>query len=496
MDESLYVAADLGAGSGRVFLAGIGGGRWRFEELRRFHYPPIESGGHLRWDLPRMLGEVKAGLRAAAGRAAALGRRITSVGVDSWGVDYGLVDGGGRLVELPICYRDRRTAGVMEQVFEQVARREIVGRTCAQCLPFNTIYQLAAHARDGIPGRARRLLLIPDLLHSLLTGAQVAEFTNATTTQLVNARTADWDLDLADRLGLPTRLLAPIVPAGHLVGPLTSEVAREVGLPEVTVVAPATHDTGSAVAGTPLCEGWAYISSGTWSLVGIERGDVLMNDQVERLNFTNEGGAFGTVRFLKNVMGLWILESCRREWQAAGLTVSHDDLLASVAALPPSTSVIYPDDPRLFNPPSMMAALQAQLAESGQAAPTDPPTVTRMILDSLAMRYASVVRGIGRVTGRPVAGIHIVGGGSRNDYLNQATASASGVPVMAGPAEATAIGNVVVQAIADGRLESLRCARAHIREHVGCRRFAPEPMAAHESLARRYDTLESQFAQA
>jgi rhamnulokinase len=312
MDESLYVAADLGAGSGRVFLAGIGAGHWRFEELRRFHYPPVECDGHLRWDLRRMFDEVKAGLRDAGARATALGRRVTSVGVDSWGVDYGLVDDDGQLVELPICYRDRRTAGVMEQVFERVPRNEIVGRTCAQCLPFNTIYQLVAHARTGIAARAARLLLIPDLLHSLLAGQQVAEFTNATTTQLVDPRKGDWDLDLADRLGLPARLLAPIVPAGSRLGPLKADVACELAMSGVAVVAPATHDTGSAVAGTPLCDGWAYISSGTWSLVGVERREVLMNDQVERLNFTNEGGAFGTVRFLKNVMGLWILESCRR----------------------------------------------------------------------------------------------------------------------------------------------------------------------------------------
>jgi rhamnulokinase len=496
MDESLYVAADLGAGSGRVFLAGIGAGQWRFEELRRFHYPPVECHGHLRWDLPRMFGEIEAGLRAAGARAAALGRRITSVGIDSWGVDYGLVDREGRLVELPICYRDRRTAGVMEQVFEHVPRSEIVGRTCAQCLPFNTIYQLVAHARSGIAAGAARLLLIPDLLHAMLTGQQVTEFTNATTTQLVDPRRGEWDLELAGRLGLPVRLLPPIVPAGHEVGALMPGLARDVALPGVKVVAPATHDTGSAVVGTPLRDGWAYISSGTWSLVGVERDEVLMNDQVAALNFTNEGGAFGTVRLLKNVMGLWILESCRREWQAAGVTLSYDALLARVATLPSPASVVYPDDPRLLNPPSMLAALQTQLTESGQAVPTDPAAITRMILDSLALRYASVVRAIGCVAGRPVAGIHIVGGGSRNDYLNQATASASGLPVTAGPAEATAIGNVLVQAIAEGRLATLRCARAHIREHVSARSFTPEPTRADASLARRYDALEAQFAQA
>ena len=496
MDESLYVAADLGAGSGRVFLAGIGSGRWRFEELRRFHYPPVECGGHLRWDLPRVLHEIKAGVRAAGTRAGAIGGHISSIGVDSWGVDYGLVDHDGQLVELPICYRDGRTTGVMEQVFEQVPRSEIVARTGAQCLPFNTIYQLVAHVRAGIASRAARLLLLPDLLHSLLTRQHVAEFTNATTTQLVNPRNGQWDFGLAERLGLPAHLLVPIVPAGHFVGPLAPDVAHELALPGIKVVAPATHDTGSAVAGTPLSDGWAYVSSGTWSLVGIERADVLMNDQAERHNFTNEGGAFGTIRFLKNVMGLWILESCRREWEAAGLSLGYDDLLARVAASSASPSVIYPDDPRLFNPPSMIAALDAQLAETGQVRATDPVTITRMVLDSLAMRYASVVGAIGKVTGQPVSGIHIVGGGSRNDYLNQATASASGLPVAAGPTEATAIGNVLVQAIADGRLPSLQCGRAHVRQHVRVRTFLPKPTPSFESLARRYEAVEAQFAQA
>jgi len=496
MDESLYVAADLGAGSGRVFLAGIGSGHWRFEELRRFHYPPVEHRDHLRWDVPRILDEIKAGLRSSGIRAAAIGRRIASIGVDSWGVDYGLVDEKGQLVELPICYRDHRTAGVMEQVFERVPRSEIVARTGAQCLPINTVYQLFAHAREGITSQAERLLLIPDLLHAHLTQQQVTEFTNATTTQLVNPRDGQWDLGLVEKLGLPAHLFTPIVPAGHVVGPLAPDIARDLALPDVHVVAPATHDTGSAVAGTPLGDGWAYVSSGTWSLVGIERAEVLVNVKAERHNFTNEGGAFGTIRFLKNVMGLWILEACRREWVTAGMSLSYDDLLSRVATMPASPGAIYPDDPRLLNPPSMMTALNTQLTETGQGRTSDPVTVARIVLDSLALRYASVVRAIAEVTGEPVSGIHIVGGGSRNDYLNQATASASGLPVAAGPSEATAIGNVLVQAITDGRFQSLQRARDYMREHVHLRTFLPEPTCAFDSLARRYEEVEAQFAQA
>ena len=250
--------------------------------------------------------------------------------MDSWGVDYGLVNGSGDLVEPPVCYRDHRTDGVMEAVFARVPRADVVERTGIQCLPLNTLYQLYAHAREGIPTQASRLLLIPDLLHRFLTHHAVVEYTNASTTQLVNTRTGEWDLALAQRLDLPTRLFPEIVPAGTDLGPIVPPLARDLGLPTTQVVVPATHDTASAVVGTPLRQGWAYISSGTWSLVGVEREDVLVNHDVVRHNFTNEGGAFDTIRFLKNVMGLWILESCRKEWRAAGLDLPYDTLLAHV----------------------------------------------------------------------------------------------------------------------------------------------------------------------
>jgi rhamnulokinase len=496
MDAPLSVAVDLGAGSGRVFLAELGEGRWRVEELRRFHYPPAECDGHLRWDLPRMLDEIEAGLHTAGRRAAELGQRVSTIGVDSWGVDYGLVDAGGALVERPICYRDGRTAGVMEDVFRRVPREEIVARTGVQCLPINTIYQLAAHVRDGLSPRAARLLLIPDLVHAALTSRQATEFTNATTTQLIDHKTGTWDLALADRLGLPTRLFPDIVSAGTPLGPLLPARAARLGLPGALVVAPATHDTGSAVAGTPLREGWAYISSGTWSLVGVERPGVLVNADVARHNFTNEGGAFGTTRLLKNVMGLWILEACRREWEAGGLALDYDDLLARVAALPASPAVIYPDDPRLLNPPGMTAALESQLRETGQRCPSDPVPLSRVILDSLALRYASVLRAIAALTGEPIAGIHIVGGGSRNGYLNQATATATGCEVAAGPSEATVIGNAVVQAVAQGRFQSLRAARDCVAGHVALKTFTPRPSPAFEAMAARYADIEAQYSPA
>ena len=501
MRDNLYIAIDLGAGSGRVFVAGIGEGECRLEEVRRFQYPPAVSDGHLRWDAGAIFAEIKAGLRAAGARARELGRPLHSLGVDSWAVDYGLVDAEDRLIEPPVCYRDDRTAAAMAEVFARVPRHEIFARTGIQFLPFNTLFQLHAHAQSGLPETAARLLLMPDLLNLFLTGRAVSEYTNATTTQMVKAETRDWDNELLERLQLPARLLAEIVPAGTDLGPLKPglypERLEHVGLAGVRVVAPATHDTASAVAGTPLAEGWAYISSGTWSLVGVERGDVLINAEVARHNFTNEGGAGNTIRFLKNVMGLWILESCRREWRERGLDVDYDHLLARVEGMDDNAaapaSLIFPDDPRFLHPPDMLDAIAAQLAESGQRVVREPAEVTRVILDSLALRYASVLRAIERLAGTPVNGVHIVGGGSRNAYLNQATATVTGLPVLAGPVEATVTGNALVQAIAAGRFASLAEARLHVARNLQPKRFLPRPAPRWDQAARQYREIEARF---
>jgi rhamnulokinase len=501
------IAVDLGAGSGRVFLAGLKADELLLEEVRRFHYPPRRLGGHLRWDLSRILEEIKAGLRAASIRAEELGWRIQSIGVDSWGVDYGLIDAAGGIVEDPVCYRDERTTGVMEQVFTQLPREEIHARTGIQFLSFNTIYQLFAQEQTGFPAKAERLLLIPDLINFLLTGKAVTEYTNATTTQLVNAETGLWDQYLIERLNLPARLFTEIVPAGADLGPLKSELVQELNLSGVRVIAPATHDTGSAVAGTPLadeCEGWegcegrAYISSGTWSLVGVELNQPLINSEVAHLNFTNEGGAFGTFRFLKNVMGLWILESCRREWKEQGLVVDYDVLLNELDDNHDlnKNMLLYPDDVRFFNPQNMIAAIVEQLAECGQTISAEPRALTKAILDSLALRYASVIRSIERLTGMIINGVQIVGGGSQNNYLNQMTANATGKPVLAGPVESTVIGNVMVQAVATGRFSTLSEARHYVAGHVSLRRFEPQASAGWSDLAgitQRYAEIEARF---
>jgi rhamnulokinase len=496
-----YVAIDLGAGSGRALVGAVTPERIDLKEVHRFRYEPRHEAGHLRWDAAALFHGLGAGIRNAHSVVASRGDRIVSIGVDSWGVDYGLVDANGRLLQDPISYRDYRTERVPADVFARVPRAEVFGRTGIQVLQLNTLYQLYAHARAGLPDDAAHLLLIPDLCHHYLCGAISCERTNASTTQLLSAESGDWDMGLFEELDLPRWLMAPLVDAGSTLGTLSPARAQAMGLAdsdsdsnsnshEIRIVAPATHDTASAVIGTPLEAGWAFVSSGTWSLIGVERSRPLLDPAVAEANFTNERGAFGTVRFLKNVMGLWLLESCRKEWMAAGYRGDMPALLEQVAKLPGFVGFINPDAPRFFNPVSMNREVRAALTDTGQPSPVDPARLAKIILDSLALRYASVIDKIERLTGSPVPGLHIVGGGCLNAYLNQATANAAQRPVLAGPVEATAAGNIILQAIADGRLASVAQARALMRESVKPRRFDPRDAEAWREATERYRALE------
>jgi rhamnulokinase len=487
--RDLHVAVDLGAGSGRAFAGQVAADSVVLEEVHRFHYAPRRLDGRLRWDWARLTEGVQDGLRnAGAWASASGGGRIRSAGVDSWAVDYGLLDERGRLLEEPVSYRDERTDGAMDAVFARVPRAEIFARTGIQLLELNTLFQLQAHVQAGLPRAAARLLMIPDLCHHLLCGSETSERTNATTTQLLGAASGAWDDELFARLDLPRRLMPDIVTAGTRLGVLLPEWRARLGLGAIDVVAPATHDTASAVAGTPLAPGWAYVSSGTWSLIGVELDRPLRGPGVARANFTNEGGVGGTVRFLKNVMGLWILESCRREWGVddAGARAAQ---LARVAEVRDFVGFVSPDDERFFRPASMVEELKAALRESGQDAPDDPVRLSKVILDSLAVRYAAVVDAVEALTGRAVPGIHIVGGGSRNAYLNQATANACGRPVLAGPVEATAIGNLLVQSMAGGGLASLAEGRAAVARALPPARFLPRDQEAWARARARHAEL-------
>ncbi len=491
MSENLYIAVDLGAGSGRVFLCDLSA-KFALDEIHRFEYPPRAENGHLRWDFTQIFGEIKSGLKKAGARAAKLNRRVHSIGVDSWAVDYGLIDKGGDLIANPICYRDGRTNAAMEKVFAKVSREQIFERTGIQFLNFNTLFQL--FSEDETIEKAARLLLLPDLINYFLTGKIGAEYTNATTTQFLNAATADWDFELLERLNLPKEILPKIIPAGTDLGFLKTEIAAELNLENVRVIAPATHDTGSAVAGAPLCENQAFISSGTWSLVGVERGEVLINKEVARQDLTNEGGAFGTIRFLKNVMGLWIFESCRKQWKARGIDVEYENLLREVAAIVDFQGFIFPDDARFLNPPDMLQAIAGQMRESEQVFDENPAVVAKIIFDSLAFRYASVLRKIETLTAQNIESVQIIGGGGRNRYLNQMTANASGLNVQAGLTEATVTGNALVQAISAGRFADLKEARRYVKENVALKEFFPQRSAEIETAARIYAKIEERFS--
>ncbi len=469
---------------GRVDASGLA-----LHDVHRFLYSPRRLDGHLRWDFGLLREGILEGIRRARSRAIELGAKIESVGVDAWGVDYGLLDAEGRLVEDPVAYRDERTQGVMDQVFEVIPREEIFNRTGIQFLAFNTLYQLVAHARVGLPPEAR-LLLIPDLCHNMLCGSIVAERTNASTTQMLHVGDGLWDEHLLERLGLPLAPMPAVVPAGTELGSLLPRHQNDLGVGPLRIIAPATHDTASAVAGTPLEPGWAYISSGTWALMGVEIEAPLLSDDAGRGNFTNEAGAFGTTRFLKNVMGLWILEECRREWAAGGDGRDRSALLEGVAAARGFPGFIFPDAPRFLSPVSMTAAVRASLAETGQAVPCEPTLVAKVILDSLALRFASVLQEIEALRSHQVSGIHVVGGGARNTYLNQAIADATNRPVVAGPVEATATGNVLVQAIACGALSSLAEGRSLVRQTFQPQWFRPQEPGVWAEAAKGYLEIE------
>ncbi|HEY2865797.1 MAG TPA: rhamnulokinase family protein, partial [Pyrinomonadaceae bacterium] len=494
MLDTLFIAVDLGAGSGRVFLCGIGADELSLEEIRRFHYPPRIKNGRMRWDFSLIFDEIKAGLKQATARAKELDRPIHSIGVDSWGVDYGLLDANGKLIDDPVCYRDDRTSGAIHEVSARIPRRSIFERTGIQFQNFNTLFQLWSEREDL--KSASKLLLLPDLVNYFLTGKIAAEFTNATTTQMVNAATEKWDTALIDDLDLPVKILPDIISAGSDLGKLKPAIAAELGLKEVHVIAPGTHDTASAVAAAPISRECAYISSGTWSLVGVETDEPIINADVECRNFTNEGGVYGTTRFLKNVMGLWIFESCLREWKKLGVDLKYDDIISKVSDRGGFSALIFPDDPRFLNPPSMLDAMREQLSETGREFEDDPISISKMIFDSLAFRYASVLRSIESVTGRKIKGVQILGGGGRNRYLDQMTADASGLKVRAGLFEATVLGNVLAQAIAAGRFSSLADGREYVERNVQFVEFAPQTSREMADAAAGYSEIEARFENA
>jgi rhamnulokinase len=481
-------AADLGAESGRLLVGSFDGDRLALEEVHRFPNGPVRVGDTLHWDALRLWSEIDAGLR----KAGAAGP-VDSVAVDSWGVDFGLLDDRGRLMANPVHYRDRRTDGVPERVFALVPRDEVYGTTGIQVMAINTLYQLASMALDHDPllERSDRLLLMADLFTWLLSGVQAGEYTNSTTTQCLDARTRGWARPMLDRIGIPASILPQVVAPGTKLGPLLPELAGATGLGGTQVVLAGSHDTASAVAGTPLASPrTAYLSSGTWSLVGLEVPAPVINAASSAANLTNEGGVAGTIRLLRNVTGMWLVQECRRALWTTDTAPSYAEIVAMADAAPAFTAFIDPDDERFLHPGDLPERVRAFCAETGQPVPDQVDTLLRVILESLALRYADTLDQLAAASGVVPDGVHIVGGGSNNALLNQLTAGATGLPVTAGPVEATAIGNLLLQAIATGHLRSLAEGRALVSRSFPMSTYEPvgdwtEARARFAALTRR-----------
>jgi rhamnulokinase len=462
---SNYLAIDLGAESGRVMLGGLNAGRLTLEELHRFPNQPVRLPNGLYWDSFRLHHEIVHGL-TIAGRERRL--KVDGIGVDTWGVDFALLDADGGLLECPRHYRDLRTNGVPERLFEVAPREEVFAATGIQIMAINTLFQLYAMKLAGSPALevAERLLFMPDLLNYWLTGVQRAEVTVASTSQFYDSASRRFATALLEKLGLPVRLLPELIEPGRRLGTLLPALAEITGLGAAPVYATAAHDTAAAIAAVPAVgDDWCYISSGTWSLMGVELAAPVIDEASRRLNYTNEAGANGSICLLKNIAGLWLLQECRRAWAAAGETFTYDELTAMAEAAGPAEALIDPDD---FVQAGDMPARIA--ARSGARTKGE---ICRVVLESLARRYREVLEGLENVTGKTIRTIHIVGGGSRNALLNRLVAAATGRTVMAGPAEATAAGNVLVQAMGAGEIASAAEAREMVRRSFGIEVFEP-----------------------
>jgi rhamnulokinase len=480
-----YLACDLGAESGRLMLGSLDRGKLSLAEIHRFPNTPIKAGGSLHWDIPKLFDELKTGLKKAAAHALP----YSSISTDSWGVDYMLFDAEGALISPTFHYRDARTANGVANAHAKVDWKTIFTETGIQFMPLNTLYQLAAETPERL-ARAHRLLLIADGFNFWLSKVAAAEESMASTSQLYNPLAKSWSLPLIEALGLPKELFPSIVPGGTPLGPLAPELAVETGLAPMEVIATCSHDTGAAVVAVPAeGEDWAYLSSGTWSLIGVELPEPIITEACRELNFTNEIGYASSVRLLKNIVGLWVVQECRRHWARVGQEFDYPALTQLAAAAPPFISLINPADPRFLSPDDMPAKIAGFCQETGQPTPQTPGAAIRCILESLALLYRRTLRQIEQLIGRRIGRLHMVGGGSRNSLLNQFTANALQIPLLAGPVEATATGNILIQAITMGHLSSLQEARTVVRRSAELRRVEPDDAAVWEMAYQRFLTL-------
>ena len=486
-NKKYYFAVDLGATSGRTILGTLADGKLEQEELTRFPNNLIETGGHFYWDIYALYFEMIKGLQVVGKR----GLQITSIGIDTWGVDFVFVGEDGAILRNPMAYRDPHTFKAMDDFLAHVVdRKTVYDITGIQFMNFNSLFQLYAMQQAGNSAmqHCKQVLFVPDALSWMLTGEAVCEYTIASTSQMLDPRTGDLSERLIESVGLKRSHFGRMVQPGEQIGVLTEEVQKMTGLGAVPVIAVAGHDTGSAVAAVPAKnEQFAYLSSGTWSLMGIETKEAVINDRSYELNFTNEGGIEGTTRFLKNICGMWLYERCRKEWPEEVRQLSHPELQGSAMQVEPFRSIINPDDKAFANPASMLEAIRTYCRETGQTVPETPAEICRCIFDSLALRYRQVFGWLQEFASFPLNVLHIIGGGSLNKYLNQFTADALGVEVLAGPQECTAIGNIMLQAKASGDVKDIWEMRQIIGNSVGMVAYHPTgDKAAWDKAFERY----------
>ena len=476
-----YIAVDLGAESGRVMLGRIADDRLTLEQIHRFANGPVEQAGTLRWDFDRLLTEIKTGIGQAAKAADG---EVRGIGVDTWGVDFGLLGADGKLLEKPYHYRDARTNGMMDKAFERMAKRQVYENTGIQFMQLNSLYQLLAMrlADSDVLPKTERLLFMADLFTYFLCGKAVGEYTLASTSQMMDMKTGEWSKPIFDQLALPMGGMPEIVMPGTVVGGLTDAVAKEIGCERIPVIAVGSHDTASAVLGVPARgDRWAYLSSGTWSLMGVELPKAIVSDKTFQYEFTNEGGVENTIRLLKNIMGLWLIQECKRQWQREGQDLSYTELTQMATAAKPFFGYVDCDNSDFLAPGDMPSRINKCLADTGQQPTQDKGQMLRLVLESLALKYRSVLSAIEDVTGDRIEVLHIVGGGIQNELLCQFTADATGRKVITGPIEATASGNILMQAKAAGQIQTKDEAREIIRNSFELKHFEPHDTAAWES---------------
>jgi len=486
-----YLAIDLGAASGRAILGTFDGKRLQQEELHRFHNGGISIGDGLYWDILRLWEEIKHGIFLADKQ---VGDSLRSVGLDTWGVDYGLLDSDDILIGNPYHYRDKRTDGILDKAFSLVPKKEIYEQTGIQFLQLNSLYQLLSMVMTNAPALsiAKTFLTIPDLLNFFLTGCKANEFTTSTTTQCYNPRAHEWAYDILNAFGIPSEIFGEVVQPGTILGALRESVVQEIGFSGLSVIASAGHDTASAVAAVPTTTpDYLYISSGTWSVMGAELDQPMINAASLDANMTNEGGFENKFRFLTNIIGLWLVQECRRQWRREGTEYSYDDLTRMAADAPGFGPLIVSGESQFLAPVNMPATIKTFCLETGQTVPEEKGAIIRCALESLALEYRWVAEQIDRILGKHIPTIHIIGGGSKNKLLNQFTANSTGRTVVAGPAEATAVGNLLVQAIAMGDISSLADGRAIVKKSFDVETYEPTESPSWDEAYERYLSLKN-----